>query len=191
MQEEYKGPSPSIIDEGNTPVVKSSLRYTFMRDERDNKAIPTKGHAISVSAEFAGLGGDVQFIKANGAASYHYPLNYGYTLNLGLCGGLITPLGSILGFMFSDKQTRVCDRITCGGQLISRGYQQGIGPRDNQDCLNADLSLSGGVSVTGEIKDKSLYWHCFLTASGGSLLSKSRGSDLLWNCMRDARYSVG
>jgi len=182
---EYEGPSGAIMGECNEPSLKSSIRYSFVHDKRDNRVIPTMGHAFSASAELAGLGGDAQFVKMEGAASYHTAILDKCTVNMGIRGGLIAPLGKYFNW-FSDKKTRICDRVLCGGDLISRGYKNGIGPRDKDDYLDSDLSISAGISATGAITDTPLYWHGFLTATGGSL-----GSNLLRDCLHKSRVSLG
>jgi len=181
----YKGASASIQGECNEPSLKSSIRYAFVKDKRDNSIIPTMGHAFTASAELAGLGGDAQFLKLEGAASYHKTILDKCTANMGIRGGLISPLGRYCS-LFSDKITRICDRVRCGGDLISRGYKDGIGPRDEHDYLDGELIVSAGLSATGVITDTPLYWHGFLTATGGSL-----GPNLMANCLRETRVSVG
>lgn len=173
------------------PVVKSFLRYAFERDTRDSKVIPGTGHLISASAEVAGFGGNVQFVKAETAASYHRPWENLFTLNFGVRGGLIIPLGNILSD--ADTKTRFCDRIPCGGALISRGWQQGaIGPRDQCDYMNGDLCASAGVSATGPVSNSPLFWHGFLGATSGSLHSEATSrSNLFSTFLNRARVSVG
>jgi len=188
----YKGFSENIIEE-SFPIMKSFLRYTFNRDTRDNRVIPTEGYQLSASAELAGFGGDVQFVKAETAASYHRPLKNLCTINFGMRGGLIVPLGSIFSGVFSDVKTRICDRIPCGGALISRGWQQGaIGPKDDCDYLNGELCASAGVSATGPIPDSPLFWHGFLGGTSGSLHSETTpGSSILSTVLKRARVSAG
>lgn len=181
----YKGASGAIMGECNEPSLKSSIRYAFVHDKRDNRVIPTMGHALSASAELAGLGGDAQFVKMEGAASYHKAILDKCTVNMGIRGGLIAPLGKY-SKLFSDNKTRICDRVLCGGDLISRGYKYGIGPRQEHDYLDSDLTVSAGISATGAITDTPLYWHGFLTATGGSI-----GSNLVNKCLRKTRVSLG
>jgi len=194
-REEYTGPSASIIAEGAQPNLKSCLRYQFTRDRRDNPVIPTEGHMCRLNAEFAGLGGDAQFIKAQGAASYHWPLpnrDFG-TLNIGLRTGMITPLGLLLPSLFSDQRTRVTDRVPVGGALLSRGYTQGCcGPRDGFDFLNADLSYSAGLSWTKRFPSTGLFSNVFVGASGGALRRELRQDEgLLSAALSQPRVSAG
>jgi outer membrane protein assembly factor BamA len=173
------------------PVVKSFLRYAFERDTRDSKVIPSRGHILSAAAEIAGFGGNVQFVKAETAASYHQPWENLFTINVGARGGIIIPLGNI--FSGADTKTRFCDRIPCGGALISRGWQQGaIGPRDQCDYMNGDLCASAGVSATGPVSNSPLFWHGFVGATSGSLHSETTPrSNLLSTFFNRARVSAG
>jgi len=173
------------------PVVKSFFRYAFERDTRDSKVIPSRGHLLSARAEFAGFGGNVQFVKAETAASYHRPWENLFTINFGVRGGLIIPLGNI--WSGGDSKTRFCDRIPCGGALISRGWQQGaVGPRDQCDYMNGDLCASAGVSATGPVPNSPLFWHGFLGATSGCLHSEATPrSNLLATFLNRARVSAG
>jgi outer membrane protein insertion porin family len=50
--------------------LKSSIRYTNSIDRRDNKILPNQGGFLKNTVEFAGLGGDVRFFKAD--SDYQY-----------------------------------------------------------------------------------------------------------------------
>ena len=56
------------IREAAGPSIKSALSHTFMRDSRDDALLGTKGSYVKLSHELAGLGGDANFYKAEGAA---------------------------------------------------------------------------------------------------------------------------
>ena len=52
----------------------SAIILGLTRDSRDNIQTPTKGGLITMTVDFAGLGGDVQFVKTVASASYFYPI---------------------------------------------------------------------------------------------------------------------
>jgi hypothetical protein len=43
--------------------VKTSLRYHWVQDRRDDRALPTRGTCLDVNAELAGLAGDVELAE--------------------------------------------------------------------------------------------------------------------------------
>lgn len=45
------------------PTLKSSVRHIFAIDKRDATLFPTKGSLIELTTEFAGLGGNIGFVK--------------------------------------------------------------------------------------------------------------------------------
>ena len=54
--------------------VTSLVALTISRDSRDNLVAPTKGTNLSVTGEFAGLGGDSHFIRTVGTISHFRPI---------------------------------------------------------------------------------------------------------------------
>jgi outer membrane protein insertion porin family len=61
----------SIISEA-LPSTKTSLKYIFKDDSRNDPILPTSGSLFHYSTEVAGLFGDVQFVKAEVSAQRHY-----------------------------------------------------------------------------------------------------------------------
>lgn len=46
------------------PSVKSALSWTWVRESRDSPVLPSKGGKVRTILEYAGLGGDAQYVKA-------------------------------------------------------------------------------------------------------------------------------
>src|SRR3546814_9251253 len=42
----------------------SSVGYSLIFDTRDNRIRPTKGHSVTLSQDFAGLGGSVKYVRS-------------------------------------------------------------------------------------------------------------------------------
>jgi outer membrane protein insertion porin family len=55
-----------IIRDEEGKALTSSLGFTYAFDRRNSAVDPTAGFILSISQEFAGLGGDTQFSKTQG-----------------------------------------------------------------------------------------------------------------------------
>ncbi|MEM9342640.1 MAG: outer membrane protein assembly factor BamA [Pseudomonadota bacterium] len=119
---------------------KSAIAYNFVYDTRRGGLDPNAGVLLSFGQEFAGLGGDVDFIKTTARAVAQRRLrNEDYTLRATLEGGTITPL--------NDYVTTVNDRFFLRSSQL-RGFEfRGVGPRDtaavNQDALGGNNYVLG------------------------------------------------
>jgi len=165
-------PSASIINEARSSL-KSSLSYTLEQDTRDFPACPTKGHYISGSAEVAGLGGDVNFVKMTMNAKKHFPIS-SFSLGLSTSGGLIQPWPTFLSNQRGERGSGIGinDRFFLGGPLVLRGYENHVGPFDAKDALGGEAYGCVGATLSHPLpllKDFPLHGHLF--ANWGSLLS--------------------
>ena len=61
------GARPDLESCLRTLIVSSGWQHSYMRDTRDDALLGTRGSYVKLSQEFAGLGGDAQFYKAEGA----------------------------------------------------------------------------------------------------------------------------
>lgn len=126
-------------DEGS--FITSSIGYDLTYDTRDDRALPTKGVLIRGGQDFAGLGGDIRFIKTTLGWSVYHPITSDIVGNLALTGGHIVGI---------DQDVRVTDRFFIGGTSF-RGFESGgIGPRDS-----ATTDAIGGnvyYVATGELR---------------------------------------
>jgi outer membrane protein insertion porin family len=116
----------------------TSLAY----DGRNHPKTPTKGYYFQVGSDFAGLGGDVKYVRMTGEARFYYPLKDKVTLVGRVIGGHITGWG--------DDEVRLIDLFYKGGETI-RGFNRGgFGPRD----LNTDDALGGQTfwATTAEVR---------------------------------------
>jgi outer membrane protein insertion porin family len=119
-----------IQSEGSalTSAVGTSLAY----DQRNHPKNPTKGYYFQVGSDFAGLGGDVKYVRMTGEARFYYPITDKFTL-VGRAIG-----GHIMGWGGDD--VRLIDLFYKGGETI-RGFNRGgFGPRDlvTGDALGGD-----------------------------------------------------
>lgn len=127
-----------IQAEGQSNV--SSVGYALTFDTRNLKNNPTKGLYFKFSQEFAGVGGDVEFLRTTGEARGYYPIAKGFTLVGRATAGYITG--------FNDEEVRLIDHFYKGGETI-RGFDRaGIGPRDeNGNALGGTAFYAGTVEL--------------------------------------------
>ena len=125
----------------------SLLGLTIAYDDRDNRIRPTRGQALSLRTDFAGLGGSVKYLRGVVNASKHFNLGSGFIVTTALEGGYIYPFGN-RPTPTSDR-VRLTDRFFLGEPQM-RGFDiRGVGPRvirfgnvDLTDTLNPVLDTS-------------------------------------------------
>jgi len=134
----------------------SLLGYTLAYDDRDNRLRPTRGQSLSLSQDFAGLGGSVKYVRTRLSGSKHFNLGSRFILNLSAEGGYIYPFGS-RPTPTSDK-VRLTDRFFLGEPQM-RGFDiRGVGPRviryNSVDLTNpANPILDTTTNDRGQIDD--------------------------------------
>ncbi|WP_215356017.1 outer membrane protein assembly factor BamA [Sphingopyxis soli] len=105
----------------------SLVGFTLAYDDRDNRLRPTRGQSLSLSQDFAGLGGSVKYVRTRLSGSKHFNLGSRFILNISAEGGYIYPFGNA-PTPTSDK-VRLTDRFFLGEPQM-RGFDiRGIGPR--------------------------------------------------------------
>ncbi len=68
--------STAIVDGvANSPWVKSSVSGTLLYNNIDDMKNPHSGLYATFTTEFAGLGGDAEFIKVTGRGTYYHTLS--------------------------------------------------------------------------------------------------------------------
>ncbi|MBA3055193.1 MAG: outer membrane protein assembly factor BamA [Sphingomonadales bacterium] len=105
----------------------SILGASFIYDTLDNRARPSRGNTMSVSADFAGLGGSVSYVRARLNAAKYFPLGKGFIFSLSAEAGAIRPFKhrNIAG----SDDVYLTDRFYLGEPEM-RGFDiRGIGPR--------------------------------------------------------------
>ncbi|WP_432202025.1 outer membrane protein assembly factor BamA [Erythrobacter sp. W53] len=104
----------------------SILGLTYSLDTTNSRLRPSSGRNLSVTAEYAGLGGSVNYLRIRGRAGQYYSLGSGFILSLTAEGGAIRS--------FEDRgpgveDVRLTDRFFLGEPQI-RGFDiRGVGPR--------------------------------------------------------------
>ena len=133
--------------------VTSLLGASLSFDKRDDPIDPTRGWRASLSAAFAGVGGDVNYYRTQLNGAYYHPLAFG------LVGALKLNAGYIDGYGGDD--VRLSDRFFQGAGSF-RGFEvAGLGPR----FLNG-----GGIADTGQLFGQSIGGKVTAIATGEILV---------------------
>ncbi|WP_415920418.1 outer membrane protein assembly factor BamA [Tateyamaria sp. SN6-1] len=116
----------------------SSIGYTYRYDTRNTGLDPNAGILLEFSQDFAGLGGDAEYIRTTGRiVGQRRIFNEEVTLRATLEGGLLA---------WSSGTNRTIDRFFVGPQIL-RGFEPGgIGPRDLSTPGDSD-PLGGNIYV--------------------------------------------
>ncbi|MEP1144096.1 MAG: outer membrane protein assembly factor BamA [Henriciella sp.] len=102
--------------------ITSLIGYSFNWDRRNDPIAPTGGFDFSISQDFAGLGGDVQYIRSELSAATYRGIFRGVRASVRVSGGYIEPFGN-------DDNILINNRFFKGGSSF-RGFDvAGIGPR--------------------------------------------------------------
>ncbi|MCP5081930.1 MAG: outer membrane protein assembly factor BamA [Alphaproteobacteria bacterium] len=122
---------------------KSQVGVSYTYNTLDNPLAPTQGLRAALSADLAGVGGDVFFWRVSGKASYFHSITDGVVLNLKGSGGAMDG--------FNGKFSPVLDRFFKGGNSF-RGFERaGIGPRDTAGATSND-AVGGQIFAIGTVE---------------------------------------
>lgn len=120
----------------------SLVGTTVAFDKRNHPRNPTSGYYFSSGVDFAGVGGDVQYVRFSGEGRFYYPITERITFVSRVIGG------HIMGWGGDD--IRLIDMYYKGGETI-RGFDKaGLGPRD----ITTDDPLGGTTfwAATAEVR---------------------------------------
>jgi len=123
-------------------IVTSLVGYSLIWDNVDNRRSPTTGGFLTFHQDFAGLGGQSEFIRETIDGRYYYPITDDIVGFVRLQGGQITGFGS-------DQQLPLLDNFNLGPGLVRGFAPGGIGPRDISNLSNVSTSALGGTTYVG------------------------------------------
>jgi outer membrane protein insertion porin family len=128
------------LAEGTT--ITSSAGYGLIYNTLDNNKNPTSGMNINFGQDFAGLGGDVRYMRsAIDFHSYYQPVS-------DLTSILHVQAGNILGL--GSDEVRMLDDFKMGPNLVRGFAPAGLGPRD---ITNYAFGYGTGDEIGG-----TMYW---------------------------------
>ena len=116
----------------NGKTLTSALGYSLSYNTLDNNKNPTDGLLVDFRQDFAGVGGDVSYLKSVIDAKYYTPLVSDIVGLVHMQGGMLNKIGS--------NDLRMLDHFQMGPNLVRGFAPNGIGPRDinpydTQDAL--------------------------------------------------------
>lgn len=120
----------------------SSIGYTVLVDRRNDPVRPTRGWTGSIRQDFAGVGGDVNFIKTEADVAAYWGIAPEWTVTAQASAGYVSG--------WAGDPVRINDRFFKGGNSF-RGFETaGMGPRDlnNTDALGGNFYAIGTLELT-------------------------------------------
>jgi outer membrane protein insertion porin family len=170
----------------NGSVLTSSLGYSLSYNTVDNNKSPTKGLLAEFRQDFAGVGGDVRFVRTTGDVYSYHEIVTDLVGSLHLQGGHITGWGcggNDTGSLLTTPPEclRMLDHFQMGPNLVRGFAPAGIGPRDL-----SRFSLTG----TGDALGGTMYWGAsfevqtplyFLPKDTGIRVAAYADAGSLWN----------
>nr|MBA2397777.1 outer membrane protein assembly factor BamA [Bradyrhizobium sp.] len=100
----------------------SAVGYSLNYNTLDNNKNPTDGLLIDWKQDFAGIGGDVSYLKSSIDVKYYAPLVADVVGLIRLQGGMLNQIG--------NDSLRMLDHFQMGPNLVRGFAPNGIGPRD-------------------------------------------------------------
>ncbi len=161
------------------PVNTSLVGYTVSYNTLDNNKLPTTGLFAELRQDFAGVGGDVDFIRTSVETRKYYEVFSDIISVFKLQAGVIEPWGG--------QQLRMLDHFQMGPNLVRGFSPAGIGPRDltpgtTNDALGG--SFYWGASVEAQTP---LY---FLPKDVGIKLAAFADAGNLWHYQGPTSWNV-
>jgi outer membrane protein insertion porin family len=119
----------------------SALGYTLNYNTLDNNKNPTDGLFIEFKQDYAGVGGDVTYLKSTFDAKYYTPLVSDIVGLIHLQTGMLNQIG--------NNDLRMLDHFQMGPNLVRGFAPNGIGPRD---LSLANLNIGSNGDALGGTK---------------------------------------
>jgi len=94
--------------------ITSSMQFSLEFDKRNDRMMPTDGVYASTTYEYAGLGGDIKFMKATANARYYKNIFWDVVFRNNLTYGVVSSIG--------DKPIPFTELFRLGGPNNLRGY---------------------------------------------------------------------
>jgi outer membrane protein insertion porin family len=156
------------------PVITSLVGYTLSHNTLDNNKSPTAGLLAEFRQDFAGVGGDVKFVRTSGDVYTYHEVVPDVIGSLHLQGGAISGWGG--------SDLRMLDHFQMGPNLVRGFAPAGIGPRD--------LTQLPFTGIYGDALGGTYYWGAslelqtplyFLPKDAGIKVAAFADAGSLWN----------
>jgi len=163
------------------PVLTSLVGYDLSYNTLDNNRNPTSGLLATLRQDFAGVGGDVNYLRTTANVRSYYEVFTDVVGLLNLQGGIINGFG---GRALKDEgvNLRMLDHFQMGPQLVRGFAPSGIGPRD--------LTQFNFNGTPGDALGGSMYWGAslefqtpiyFLPKDAGVKIAVFADAGSVWN----------
>jgi len=114
---------------------KNSITTSLVYSKLDSERFPKKGDRLRFSVEYAGVGGDLNFIKAILENHFYYPFK-----------NVIFHSKTLAGYI--DKDVPIYERFFGGGIGTVRGYQErSLGPKEDSYYLGGNIVLAQNFEI--------------------------------------------
>ena len=115
----------------------SKIGPSFVYNTVDQPIFPSSGTRYTVSFDFAGVGGNTNFVNPRAEGIWYIPLNRRTSLGFRAAGEYISPFGS-------TTELPIFEKLYLGGEYSIRGFDiRSVGPRDPA----TDVVLGGNKSL--------------------------------------------
>jgi outer membrane protein insertion porin family len=132
-----------FIKEQEGTTLTSLIGQSLFYDRLDSRQDPTDGYYLTFSQDFAGLGGDVTYLKhkVGGGAYWPIPVWDKWVFSMSGEAGVLNGLG---------ERVRINDRFFLGGDSFKGFATGGVGPRDEntRDALGGRRFYVGTAELT-------------------------------------------
>ena len=161
------------------PVTVSLVGYSVNYNTLDNNKAPTSGLYAELKQDFAGVGGDVNFIRSTAEARDYYEVLPDVVGVVRLQGGNITGWGG--------KELRTLDHFQLGPTLVRGFAPGGIGPRDITPGTNND-ALGGTMFWGASVEFQTPLY--FLPKEIGIKFSTFADAGTVWNYKGPTNFNL-
>ncbi len=140
----------------------SSIGYTLAFDNTNNRLRPSAGNRLSINQDFAGLGGDVKYLRTSLNASKYWKVLGSFIFSVSLEGGHMIPLENQRVDSAGNpiEKVRLTDRFFLGEPQI-RGFDiRGVGPRVQRlqyDTTTGELNVAKNSIVDDALGGRTYY----------------------------------
>ncbi len=134
----------------------SSIGYSLVFDNLNNRIRPSRGQRAVFSQDFAGLGGKVRYIKTAFEATKYWGVGGGFIFSAGVEGGYIKGLGQdvrlIDRFYLGEPEMRGFGIRGVGPRVIRSYFDSSTGTFSNANSFRTDDALGGNTYYKGRLE---------------------------------------
>ena len=148
--------APDSIKDLQGENIKSSVSPKLIYDSRDSTFVATEGSRHELSYEFAGLGGDIGFMKYIAETVWYFPLFWEFVLAPHAKGGYVNKT--------KDKKLPDYEKFYLGGIGSLRGFERDdLAPKDSDgNSIGGDKFVQFNLDLTFPIvKEQGVYAELF------------------------------